>query len=139
MTCYNSTENERSLALKLEVPLLAVDPDLLYWGTKGGSRQIFAECGIPLPDGSELTHEVTKLADLTAALWERQPALKRVVIKLNEGFSGEGNALFSLAKLASVAPGKANRAARAEAIEAAFPQLSFQCDNRVLEIVSTKD
>ncbi|MEL6490387.1 MAG: peptide ligase PGM1-related protein [Cyanobacteria bacterium J06621_3] len=133
MTCYNSTEKERTLALELDVPLLAVDPDLLYWGTKAGSRQIFAECGIPLPDGSELTHEVTKLADLTAALWERQPKLKRVVVKLNEGFSGEGNALFSLAELASVAPGKADRLTRAKAIESAFPQLSFQCDTESWE------
>ncbi len=128
MTCYNSTELEKTLALKLDLPLLALDPDLLYWGTKGGSRQIFAECGIPLPDGSELTHEVTELASLTAALWERQPDLQRIVIKLNEGFSGEGNALLSLSSLAEVAPGKATHQARAAAIEAALPQLRFQCD-----------
>ena len=128
MTCYNSTEREKELALKLNLPLLALDPDLLYWGTKGGSRQIFAECGIPLPDGSELTHEVAELANLTAALWERQPDLKRIVIKLNEGFSGEGNALLSLADLAAVAPDKADRQSRAAAIEAAFPQLRFQCN-----------
>ena len=92
MTCYNSTELEKALALKLDLPLLAVDPDLLYWGTKGGSRQIFTECGIPLPDGSGLTHNVTELAAFASALWERQPNLQRIVIKLNEGFSGEGNA-----------------------------------------------
>ncbi|MGB3671078.1 MAG: peptide ligase PGM1-related protein [Phormidesmis sp.] len=128
MTCYNSTEREKELALKLDLPLLALDPDLLYWGTKGGSRQIFAECGIPLPDGSELTHEVEELANLTAALWERQPELKRIVIKLNEGFSGEGNALLSLADLAAVAPDKADRQSRTAAIGAAFPQLRFQCN-----------
>ena len=77
MTCYNSTEMEKDLALQLDLPLLAVDPDLLYWGTKGGSRQIFAECGIPLPDGSELTHNVTELAAFSSALWERQPNLQR--------------------------------------------------------------
>ncbi|MEL6261038.1 MAG: peptide ligase PGM1-related protein [Cyanobacteria bacterium J06626_6] len=131
MTCYNSTEFERELALRLELPLLAVDPDLLYWGTKGGSRQIFAECGVPFPDGSELTHDPTALAEVTAALWERQPELKRIVIKLNEGFSGEGNALFSLDELAAVAPSEngqgVDHAARVAAIEAAWPQLRFQC------------
>ena len=106
MTCYNSTELEKELALALDLPLLAVDPELLYWGTKGGSRQIFTECGIPLPDGSELAHSTAELSEVTAALWERQPTLKRIVIKLNEGFSGEGNALLSLASLADVAPGK---------------------------------
>jgi hypothetical protein len=49
MTCFNATPLERELALKLEIPLLGLDPDLRYWGTKGGSRQIFAECGVPTP------------------------------------------------------------------------------------------
>ncbi|PZO22408.1 MAG: carboxylate-amine ligase [Leptolyngbya foveolarum] len=128
MTCYNSTELEKELALALDLPLLAVDPELLYWGTKDGSRQIFAECGIPLPDGSELTHSTAELSEVTAALWERQPELKRIVIKLNEGFSGEGNALLSLAGLAEVAPGKAERGARVKAIAAAMADLRFQCD-----------
>ena len=127
MTCYNSTELEKELALALDLPLLAVDPELLYWGTKGGSRQIFAECGIPLPDGSELTHSTAELSEVTAALWERQPELKRIVIKLNEGFSGEGNALLSLAGLADVAPGKAGRGDRAKAIATAMADLRFQC------------
>ena len=129
MTCYNSTECERELALKLNLPLLAVDPDLLYWGTKGGSRQIFAECDIPLPDGSELTHSVTALAEDAAQLWERQPDLKRMVIKLNEGFSGEGNALLALSEIAAVAPGQASHEERVAAIEAAWPSLRFQCDS----------
>ncbi len=127
MTCYNSTELERSLALALELPMLAVDPDLLYWGTKSGSRQIFAECGLPLPDGSQLTYSAAELAEFTAALWERQPTLQRIVIKLNEGFSGEGNALFSLESLAEVAPNKASHDERVVAIQAAWPTLRFQC------------
>lgn len=133
MTCYNSTELERELAVALGLPMLAVDPDLLYWGTKGGSRQIFAECDIPLPDGSELTNNADDLADVAASLWERQPDLQRLVIKLNEGFSGEGNALFSLESLAAVAPGKASHTDRAVAIRKAMPQLRFQCDTETWE------
>ncbi|MGB7088089.1 MAG: peptide ligase PGM1-related protein [Phormidesmis sp.] len=133
MTCYNATELERDLALALDIPLLAVDPDLLYWGTKGGSRQIFAECGIPLPDGSELTHNADDLADVAASLWERQPDLQRMVIKLNEGFSGEGNALFSLSNVRQVAPGTASHTERSAAIRAAMPQLRFQCDSETWE------
>lgn len=127
MVCFNSTEWERKLALQLGIPLLALDPDLLYWGTKSGSRQIFAECGLPHPDGSQrvTTHE--DLASVTAELWERNPDLRRIVIKLNEGFSGEGNALLDLAFLESVAPGQASHRERAAAILAAFPQMRFQC------------
>lgn len=129
MTCYNSTVLERELSLALGLPLLAVNPDLLYWGTKSGSRQIFAACGLPFPDGSELTHNRVELSEVTAALWERQPDLKRIVIKLNEGFSGEGNALLSLAPLAEVAPGRASHQARVAAISAEFSQLRFQCQS----------
>jgi hypothetical protein len=138
MTCYNSTQLEKDLALALNLPLLAVDPDLLYWGTKSGSRQIFAESGLPFPDGSELTHSAADLAEATATLWERQPDLRRIVIKLNEGFSGEGNALFSLANLAAVAPGKVSHTERVAAVRAAMPQLRFQCDSETWESFELK-
>ncbi|WP_204139224.1 peptide ligase PGM1-related protein [Halomicronema sp. CCY15110] len=127
MVCFNATPLERELALKLEIPLLGLDPDLLYWGTKGGSRQIFAECGVPHPDGSALVNDVASLADVTADLWERQPDLQRIVIKLNEGFSGEGNALLNLAPLAAVAPSQATHGERAQQIQQAFQHLRFQC------------
>ncbi|NEQ45029.1 MAG: carboxylate-amine ligase [Leptolyngbya sp. SIOISBB] len=127
MVCFNATPLERELALKLEIPLLGLDPDLLYWGTKGGSRQIFAECGVPHPDGSELVHDAATLADVTAELWERQTHLQRIVIKLNQGFSGEGNALLNLAPLAAVAPEQATHHERVERIQAAFRDLRFQC------------
>ncbi|RZM82600.1 peptide ligase PGM1-related protein [Leptolyngbya iicbica] len=127
MVCFNATPLERELALKLEIPLLGLDPDLLYWGTKGGSRQIFAECGVPHPDGSELVNDPAALAEVAAELWERQPQLQRIVIKLNEGFSGEGNALLDLAPLASVAPSQATHRERSQQLQQAFQALRFQC------------
>jgi hypothetical protein len=125
MTCYNSTSIERELALKLDVPLYALDPDLLYWGTKAGSRQIFAECGLPHPDGSDLVFNDRDLAQVAADLWERQPQLQRLVVKLNEGFSGEGNAILDLQGLGNLT----NYLSRVEAISQAFPHLSFQGHN----------
>jgi PGM1 C-terminal domain len=125
MICYNSTPLERDLAQALQIPLLACDPDLLHWGTKSGSRTIFAESGVPHPDGSPLVHSVPELAVVTADLWARQPALQRVVIKLNEGFSGEGNALLDLRELPpdSAAASPSDRAAQ---IEQHFPKLQFE-------------
>jgi hypothetical protein len=96
MICYNSTEAERDLSVQLDIPLYALDPALLEWGTKSGSRQIFAEAGVPHPDGSNSLWNAEELANAANALWERQPALKRMVVKLNEGFSGEGNAILDL-------------------------------------------
>ncbi|MGB3207016.1 MAG: peptide ligase PGM1-related protein [Crinalium sp.] len=126
MICYNSTELERDLAVKLEVPLFALDPELLYWGTKSGSRQIFAECGVPLPDGCERVWNEQDLAEAAAGLWERQPSLQRMVVKLNEGFSGEGNAILDLRPLFNLAPGKADHAERVRAIGDRFQNLGFQ-------------
>jgi len=97
--CFNATNLERELSVQLDIPLLATDPDLLYFGTKSGSRQIFQECAVPHPDGSELVHSVDALAEATRSLKQRHPQLQRCVVKLNEGFSGEGNAILDLRNL----------------------------------------
>lgn len=133
MTCYNSTVLERELALKLNIPLLAVNPDLLHWGTKSGSRTIFAECGLPHPDGSDLVWNSTDLATVAAELWERQPHLQRMVIKLNEGFSGEGNALLDLRPIADYGPGLASHRDRVNMIRDRFVSLRFQCPTEIWE------
>lgn len=126
MVCYNATELEGELSLKLGVPLYAAAPDLQIWGTKSGSRQIFAECSVPHPDGSERVWNEVDLAEAAANLWERQPTLKRMVVKLNEGFSGEGNALLDLRPILNLAPGEASHTERLTAIKERFLTLGFQ-------------
>ena len=128
MICYNSTPLERDLSVRLGVPLLAVDPDLLYWGTKSGSRQIFGECGVPHPDGSELVWDVDDLAIAAADLWERQPTLQRMVVKLNEGFSGEGNALLDLRPLQAAAPGATTHSQRVAMLRECLASMRFQAN-----------
>ncbi|NER20747.1 MAG: carboxylate-amine ligase [Symploca sp. SIO1C2] len=126
MVCYNSTYLERELSVQLDVPLLAPDPELLYWGTKSGSRQIFQLSGVPHPDGSELVWNSEDLAEAAAQLWERQPQLRRIVVKLNEGFSGEGNAILELNPIAQAKPKQASHAARVMAIQQHLEHLRFQ-------------
>jgi hypothetical protein len=53
--------------------------------------------------------------------------LQRIVVKLNEGFSGEGNALLDLRTLTHVAPGHASHRERVNTIGDRFEALSFQC------------
>ncbi|MEM9265527.1 MAG: peptide ligase PGM1-related protein [Cyanobacteria bacterium P01_F01_bin.13] len=126
MVCYNSTVWEQQLALTLNIPLMALPPTLLDLGTKAGSREIFAICDVPYPKGSRLAHCVKELAVNTTNLWEQQPSLKRIVIKLNEGFSGEGNALLRLDELSNVAPGKATRKERLAVVLEAMQHMRFQ-------------
>jgi PGM1 C-terminal domain len=138
LTCYNSTPLEQELALQLNIPLFALDPNLLYWGTKSGSREIFGEAAIPYPAGSALVWTVEELARVAVDLWELQPTLKRIVVKLNEGFSGEGNALLDLRSLSEFAPGQASTAERVAAISDRFQSLSFQCDTETWANFSTR-
>jgi len=95
LTCYNSTAMERELAVRLGIPLNGVDPALLYFGTKSGNRRVFAEAGVSHPVGFEDLNEERQIVTALARLKEAEPGLKRAVVKLNEGFSGEGNGLFT--------------------------------------------
>ncbi len=50
MICFNVTEQERDLALSLDLPIYGCDPDLLSLGSKSGSRKIFLEAGIAMQE-----------------------------------------------------------------------------------------
>ena len=94
MTVFNSTPLERRLAVLVGIPLNGVDPDLSHLGTKSGSRKVFREAGVPLPEGSEDLRSEEDLVDALDRLRERRPGIRRAVVKLEESFSGEGNAIF---------------------------------------------
>ena len=94
ITCFNSSPLERTLAVKLNLPLYANDPELAHLGSKSGSREVFREAGVPMPDGFEHLRDEQDVTEAVIELKRHQPEVRRVVIKLNEGFSGEGNAIF---------------------------------------------
>ena len=95
LSCFNVTALERTLSVKLGIPIYGCDPDLYHLGTKSRSRELFRECGIRLPDGFENLRDEQDIIEALAALKKKDPSLSRAVIKMNEGFSGEGNAVFS--------------------------------------------
>jgi hypothetical protein len=94
LTVFNSTPLERKLAVLLGIPLNGVDPALNALGTKSGSRKTFREAGVPLPDGFEDLRDDADIESALVALKRRRPGLRRAVVKLNDSFSGEGNAIF---------------------------------------------
>jgi hypothetical protein len=95
LSVFNSSPLERSLAVALGIPLYACDPDLAALGGKSGARRVFREAGVPHPDGSEGLRDAQDVTDALVLLKGRQPGLRKAVVKLDEGFSGEGNAVFS--------------------------------------------
>ena len=94
MACFNVTDYEKQLALTLDIPIYGCDPKLLYLGTKTGSRRLFKKLGIPTPDGIENLQNEKDIAAALSQLKKNNPALQKAVVKMNDGFSGEGNAIF---------------------------------------------
>lgn len=94
LTVFNSTPHERKLAVLLGIPMNGVDPKLAHLGSKSGSRRIFKQCGVALPLGTEDLHGSHEVEDALLDLKRQKPELLRAVVKLNESFSGEGNAVF---------------------------------------------
>ena len=94
MVCFNVTNLEKQLALKLDIPIYGCDPRLSYLGTKTGSRRIFKKLGIPVPYGIENLQNEDEIAAALLQLKKNDPALQKAVVKMNDGFSGEGNAIF---------------------------------------------
>lgn len=99
LSCFNVTEWERKLAVRLQLPVYGCDPDLLFWGTKSGSREIFRIAGLDMPAGFENLREEEDISTALIQLKKDDPGLQRAVVKMNDGFSGEGNAVFSYAGL----------------------------------------
>jgi hypothetical protein len=94
LTCYNITPLEKSLAVKLDIPLFGTDPSIFYEGSKSGARKTFRACGIDMPDGSEDLKTIEDIAKALAILKRKNPALRKAVVKMNDGFSGDGNAIY---------------------------------------------
>jgi len=94
LTVYNTTPLERRLAVELGVPLNSVDPELLWIGSKTGSRAIFQEAGVSHPRGRGDLRSRDAVVEALEALLAEPPDLQRAVVKLNDSFAGEGNGVF---------------------------------------------
>lgn len=94
LTCYNITPLEKTLAVQLDIPLFGTDPDKFYEGSKSGGRKTFRSCGVNLPEGFEDLSTRDDIVKALAALKRKDPALRKAVVKMNDGFSGDGNAIY---------------------------------------------
>eukprot|EP01095_Lingulamoeba_sp_RSL-Kostka_P016636 TRINITY_DN819_c2_g1_i1.p1 TRINITY_DN819_c2_g1~~TRINITY_DN819_c2_g1_i1.p1 ORF type:complete len:655 (+),score=286.75 TRINITY_DN819_c2_g1_i1:82-2046(+) len=157
MKCFIPTKLEHKLAEILEVPIEASPSEVQFWGSKCGSRQIFKHCNIPHPLGCHHSiYDKENLAKEILKLWEAAPQCSRIVVKLNEGFSGEGNALLdmkavgnrlyssykflALPKIRSQSGNNMNftEADKLDAILQEFPKLRFQAATETWETFELK-
>src|SRR3954447_2445474 len=101
LTCYNITPLEKTLAVQLGVPLFGTDPELFYEGSKSGGRKTFRSCGVNLPDGFEDLNSREEVVNALATLKRKYPSTRKAVLKMNDGFSGDGNAIYSYPDVAA--------------------------------------
>lgn len=88
MVPFVLSELEEELASLLNVPLYGPATSLAYYGSKSGAREIGQEAGVPMARGFRDVRLLTELEDAIEALPGEQ-----VIVKLNDGYSGLGNAL----------------------------------------------
>lgn len=105
---YNTTDLERDVALSLGIPMYGSDPRLSELGSKTGCRRIFEELGVRCPIGADDLRSVDDLVGAVSEMRRQRPTLTEVIVKLNEGVSGSGNALVDLHDLP--APGAPDEA-----------------------------
>jgi len=96
---FNTTNREKELAVQLGIPMYGADPKLFPLGTKSGCRTIFMEENVPHPLGVENLGGKEELIEAIVQMRARKPSIKQVLVKLNEGVSGEGNAVIDLTGL----------------------------------------
>src|SRR5437773_10768183 len=115
---FNTTNREKELALRLGIPMYGADPKFFALGTKSGCRKIFMEENVPHPLGYENLVSKEDLIEAIAQMRARKPSIKQVLVKLNEGVSGEGNAIVDLTGLPPVAGIGSSAVASAKADDA---------------------
>jgi hypothetical protein len=121
---FNTTELERDLALALGVPMYGADPRFFPYGTKTGCRRLFSEQGVRHPLGREDLSSVSELTAAIAELRAERPGMAQVIVKLNEGVSGEGNALLDLGGLSDGA-GEAEIEERLGKLQFELPEITY--------------
>ncbi len=99
LVAFNVTTHERDLALRLGIPLYGADPKFWPLGSKTGSRELFEAAGTTYPIGFENLHSLEDVQRALADMRRTKPRLTSAMVKLNEGVSGEGNALVDLSGL----------------------------------------
>jgi hypothetical protein len=79
--------------------MYGADPKFFPLGTKSGCRKIFLEEDVAHPLGRENLTSRDDLVEAIIQMRAKKSSIKQVLVKLNEGVSGEGNALVDLSGL----------------------------------------
>ena len=87
---------EEALAEALGLRLYGPAAELARLGSKSGSRHAADTAGVRRVEGVEDVFSIDALDDAVDGIQARRPSTSAVVVKLNHGFSGQGNAILRL-------------------------------------------
>ena len=93
---FNVTEHEQALAESVGLPLFGSPPQLAWLGSKTGSKRSARQAGARVLEGTE---DLCSLRDIERGMElirAHAPHASAVVVKLNNGFAGQGNAIVEL-------------------------------------------
>ncbi len=121
---FMTSWDDRELAMRLEIPMYGADPAQMAFGTKSSGRKIFSEAEVAHPPGIEGLHSRDEVSSAIVRLATDNPDVDRVIVKLNEGVSGLGNATIDLASLPEVTVETVDQALGAVTIDPAIGDLS---------------
>jgi hypothetical protein len=93
---FNVTWAERAISEAVGLPLYGSPPHLFWLGSKTGSRQVARRAGVAVLEGWEDLYTLPDIEHAIELIRARSPHADAVVIKLNNGFSGQGNAIVEL-------------------------------------------
>jgi hypothetical protein len=99
---FNVTDLEGRFAELVGLPIFGAAPALATLGSKTESRRAARRAGVDVLDGEEDLRSVAELEAALEGLHARRPSAPAAVMKLNDGFSGQGHAIVELAGFSSL-------------------------------------
>ena len=104
MLPFNVTPAEARLAVAVGATLCGPPPHLVRLGSKSGARKVALKAGVARTEGAENLYSLEAVAAAISAIRGRRPDAEAVVVKLDNGFSGVGNAILEIEGLADPLP-----------------------------------
>jgi hypothetical protein len=93
---FRVTAHEQALSQALHLPVFGPPAELEGLGSKTGSRRSARQAGVRVLEGSEDLWSIDQIEESIESIRAHAPHAQAVVIKLNNGFSGQGNVIVEM-------------------------------------------
>jgi hypothetical protein len=91
---FMTSQDEETLANKLNLPYWGIHPSLSYFQTKSGNKKVISDANVPQTKGLANIKSIDQLLISIEKLWEENPSCQKFMLKLDQGVSGDGNAIL---------------------------------------------